>query len=245
MNILIAEDNLMIQHLHRALMKSWGFDFDMASDGLEAIELVEKNKGLYDLCLMDIDMPRMNGIEATKVIRKISRYFPIMALTANNSYQKACYEVGMDDFAQKPCPPNDLFDRINKLTIKLYKFIIRQNDYDISEVMPVDQEYAQELRELAKKNLRKITFFDNPSRAVVVHSNVMNRISHDFNVKGQMITTFINRDSDKPSLCHLFKNSNYLLPQTMLTEEEYAAMIEKEDIDLGNYPDLSLDAEDK
>lgn len=136
MNILIEEDNLVIQSLHRELMSNWEYDFDIASDGLQAVELVKKNNGKYDFCLMDVDMPGMNGIEATKIIRKISNYFPIMALTANKAYKKICYEAGMDDFTRKPCPPNDLFNKINKLSAKLYKFITRQNGFDIIEVMP-------------------------------------------------------------------------------------------------------------
>ncbi len=113
MNILIAEDNPTIQALHRHLMNNWGYSFDIASNGLEAVRLARKNK--YDLCLMDIEMPEMNGIEATKIIRKITAYFPIMALTANDAYKKLCYEAGMDDFAVKPCLPDELFNRINKI----------------------------------------------------------------------------------------------------------------------------------
>ena len=104
--------------INRELMNEWGYHFDMASNGKEAIELVQKNNGKYDLCLMDIDMPTMNGIEATKIIRKISKYFPIMALTANASYKKACFEAGMDSFVEKPCLPDDLFRKINELSVK-------------------------------------------------------------------------------------------------------------------------------
>ena len=65
MNILIAEDNLVIQTIQEQLMESWGYSYDLASNGLEAVEYAKKNNGTYDLCLMDIDMPKMNGIEVT------------------------------------------------------------------------------------------------------------------------------------------------------------------------------------
>ncbi|MBI5185698.1 MAG: response regulator [Nitrospinae bacterium] len=56
MKILIAEDNQLLQMLDKELMKSCGYDFDMASNGREAVEHAQKNEGEYDLCLMDIDM---------------------------------------------------------------------------------------------------------------------------------------------------------------------------------------------
>lgn len=245
MNILIVEDNPMIQALNGELMRYWGYTFDVASDGIEAVALVKKNKGKYDLCLMDVEMPKMNGIEATKVIRKIANYFPIMGLTTNDTYKKACYEAGMDDFAVKPCLPEELSAKINELSVKLYKLITKPYSFGITKVMPMDKQHAEELRELAEKGLRKLTFFDSPSRAVIVHKNVINKISHDFNVKGQLLTTFINRDEDKPTLCHLFKESNYLLPQTLLMEEEYLSMLAEEDSELEYYSDLSLKAKEK
>jgi CheY-like chemotaxis protein len=122
-NILIAEDNQIIQMLLTELMSNWGYDFDMASNGIEAVEFAQKNNGKYDFCLMDVEMPKMNGIEATKIIRKTTTYFPIMAYTAkaNNDYKKACFEAGMDDFALKPYLPDDLFAKINKLSACRYR----------------------------------------------------------------------------------------------------------------------------
>ena len=244
-NVLIVEDDLILQTLHKRIMNKWQFNFDMATNGLEAVELACKNRGKYDICLMDIDMPKMNGIEATKIIRKMTNYFPIIALTANDNYKKACYDAGMDDFAVKPCFTGELFYKINRLSIKLYKFITGPNGFGISEVMPMDKQHAEELRELADKDLRKLMLFNNPTHALIVHKNIMNKISHDFNVKGQLLSTFINRDEDKPTLCHLFKESNNLLPQTLLTEDEYAAMMASEDQDLNNYQHLSLKEEKK
>ncbi len=114
MNILIAEDNPTIQMLHHELMDDWGYDFDLAAGGMDAVEYARRNNGKYDLCLMDIDMPRMNGIEATKIIRDAVEYFPILALTSNADYKRPCLEAGMDDFTVKPCLPADLFSKINE-----------------------------------------------------------------------------------------------------------------------------------
>ena len=66
MNILIAEDNTDIQALTGSYLDMWGFEYDMASDGQEAVKLAKANEGKYDICLMDIDMPKMNGLAEIK-----------------------------------------------------------------------------------------------------------------------------------------------------------------------------------
>ncbi len=115
MNILIAEDNLIVQLLYQQLMEDWCYSFDMASNGIEAVELALKNK--YDLCLMDIEMPEMDGIEASRIIRRVSHYFPIIGLATNGCYKKNCYDAGIDYFAIKPCLTDNLFSKINTLFI--------------------------------------------------------------------------------------------------------------------------------
>lgn len=101
MKILIAEDDSILQTLAGKLMNHWGFDFDMASNGLEAVEKAQMHEGEYDLCLMDIDMPRTNGLEATKIIRRKLKYFPIMAVTGNLQVKQKYLEIGMDDYFNK------------------------------------------------------------------------------------------------------------------------------------------------
>ncbi|MGL6160347.1 response regulator [Microbulbifer sp.] len=69
MNILIAEDTPIIQRLYQSLMENWGFN-DIAINGQEAVEYAKNNSKKYDLCLMDVDMPIMNGLDAARIIRK-------------------------------------------------------------------------------------------------------------------------------------------------------------------------------
>lgn len=70
-------------------------------------------------------------------------------------------------------------------------------------------------------------------------------ISHDFNVKRQLMTTFINRDPDKQTRCELYKESGYLMPQTYLTEEECDNLIQLEDTELEKYPEPAFKREDE
>lgn len=106
LSILVAEDNPTNQMLIKAILKKLGHESLIANNGLEAVEMVQGDKPV-DLILMDLNMPEMGGIEATKVIRDLSSdiaNIPIVALTANafDSAHKEVFEAGMNDFLTKP-----------------------------------------------------------------------------------------------------------------------------------------------
>jgi len=241
MNILIAEDCSIVQMINEELMKDWGYNFDMAANGVEAVEFAKRNSGKYDLCLMDIDMPKMNGIEATKIIRKITNYFPILALTANDDYKKACFDAGMDGFAVKPCLPDDLFAKINELSVKLYKYIVKPNGFGITEVMPMDQKHAQEIKKLKEKGLVKVSFGTNV-KDLVLHENATNKISHDFNAKGQLISVFLNHDPEKPTRCELYKEYCHIT-QTYVDDVDYDTEAAQEKEEMKQYKTRTLKPE--
>lgn len=107
LNILVAEDNELNQKLITRLLKSRGHKSIVSENGLEAIEALQKEK--FDLILMDIQMPEMDGIQATEHIRadKSGDYnpkIPIVAVTAYafNEDRERCFRAGMDDFIPKP-----------------------------------------------------------------------------------------------------------------------------------------------
>src|SRR4051812_38698396 len=99
--ILLAEDVELNQYLARHMMEAWGFEVDVAENGKEALLLVQQNS--YDLVLMDIQMPEMDGVEATRQIRLIKDAgkagIRIVALTANalKGDRERFLEAGMDD----------------------------------------------------------------------------------------------------------------------------------------------------
>ena len=119
MRILLVEDNHINQMVAQNLLVKYGFQLDIANHGLEAIQRMERQD--YDLVLMDVQMPEMNGLEATKYIR--SKFtqpkcdVKIMAMTASVLKREIdiCLEAGMDDYIPKPYDPDELFQKIIRL----------------------------------------------------------------------------------------------------------------------------------
>ena len=112
--ILVVEDNLINQQLILAILKSLGFAAELASDGKQALEKISNQE--FDLIFMDCQMPVMDGLEATKEIRKSNADLAIIALTANAYKQtkEACFEAGMTDFLTKPVKDEDIAMVIKK-----------------------------------------------------------------------------------------------------------------------------------
>jgi signal transduction histidine kinase/CheY-like chemotaxis protein len=119
LKILIAEDNQMNILLMRKLLSKWNITPDFAENGADAIAAFETKD--YDLILMDIHMPIMDGYETTKMIRKHSDHtkanIPIIALTASVAMdlRNKINEIGIDDFISKPFNPTDLKEKLEAI----------------------------------------------------------------------------------------------------------------------------------
>jgi CheY-like chemotaxis protein len=113
LSILVAEDNVVSQRLVTALLKERGHAVTLAGNGLEVLRLVEERD--FDLVLMDIQMPEMDGLQATAEIRyregqQKGRHLPIVAMTAHAMAgdRERCLESGMDGYIAKPIHPGEL-----------------------------------------------------------------------------------------------------------------------------------------
>lgn len=120
LQILLAEDNLINQKLAKRLLEKRGHHVVVAGDGKAALEVFDQER--FDLVLMDIQMPEMDGFEATKMIRereaKLKEKTPILAMTAHalNGDQERCIEAGMDGYLSKPIKIGEMMEMIREVT---------------------------------------------------------------------------------------------------------------------------------
>lgn len=116
MNILVAEDNQLNQQLFSAFIRRIGWTYTVVANGLQAVESCRKYD--FDAILMDIDMPVLDGIEATRFIRKFNTEIPIIAITAYDEehIRNESYNAGMNDFLAKPCSKEDILITVTRCT---------------------------------------------------------------------------------------------------------------------------------
>jgi PAS domain S-box-containing protein len=117
--ILLAEDNIINQLVAQGILKKMGLQVDIVANGAEAVKALAKNP--YDLVLMDVQMPEMNGFEATEQIRNPQsavayHEIPVIAMTAHaiQGYRERCLEAGMNDYITKPIDPKALSEMLDK-----------------------------------------------------------------------------------------------------------------------------------
>jgi len=111
--VLIVEDNILNQKLVAFMIKGWGLTYRTCNNGKEAIQALQEDK--FDLVLMDIEMPEMNGYEATSYIRNVLKLdIPVIATTAHESAEERekCQLSGMNDYLQKPIKESELLQTI-------------------------------------------------------------------------------------------------------------------------------------
>ncbi|MEO0551552.1 MAG: ATP-binding protein [Bacteroidota bacterium] len=138
--VLLVEDNDINRLYALNILKKWNCQIDQAENGYTALEKLKTNE--YDIILMDVQMPIMDGYEATKTIRKTfptaKNAIPIIALTANaiKGDNEKCLEIGMNDYLSKPFQPESLFDVMSK-------FIDEQEKPESDQLKIVDLTYLK------------------------------------------------------------------------------------------------------
>jgi len=115
LRVLLAEDDTINQKLIVKMLSLPDYKLDIAVNGKEAIEMVKNHN--YDIIMMDMQMPVMDGIAATQAIRRMGINLPIIALTANAlaQHRRACLDAGMNEYITKPVQSKDLYAAIQKL----------------------------------------------------------------------------------------------------------------------------------
>lgn len=138
--ILVAEDNLINQDVIQGYLGNFDFEIDLTNDGQECLEKFKTN--FYDLVLMDINMPNMNGYEATKEIRKIETKIPIIALSANARDEDISYSLSqkMNAHIVKPIEFKALYKTLCEFLPKSKKGVYKpqKEELDLSTVAKLD-----------------------------------------------------------------------------------------------------------
>ena len=118
--ILLAEDEPINQEVSRGLLEDVGLTVELAEDGVQAVAMAKRTH--YDLILMDMQMPNLNGVDATRAIRALpgGERTPILAMTANafDEDRQVCLAAGMNDHIGKPVDPDVLFETLLKWLVQ-------------------------------------------------------------------------------------------------------------------------------
>ena len=137
LRVLLAEDNPINQKLAVVLLQKAGYSVDAVENGAQALERVQTNP--YSVVLMDVQMPEMDGLEATRKIRELEeatgQHIPIIAMTAHamQGDRERCLEAGMDDYVSKPLEPKVLFNVLDRWTQTELELEEEVQDYSSSE----------------------------------------------------------------------------------------------------------------
>jgi PAS domain S-box-containing protein len=185
-SILLVEDNEINQQVAMELLENEDFMVSLAENGKEAVEAVDNWD--YDIILMDIQMPEMDGYQATREIRKNPKFkeLPIVAMTANAMAgdREKCIEVGMNDHVSKPIDPNELYDTLARY-IKPQDNEIEHAEPDVSaepepdipdEIPGINIEDGL-MRTAGKKSLYRrllVQFYENYGNAVAEIRELLN-----------------------------------------------------------------------
>lgn len=213
LRLLVCEDNSVNIKLIKAIFKNKNINIEIAENGKIAIELLKRINKKFDLILMDIQMPEMNGFETTKYIRNIMNLnIPIIGFSASTSEieRNYCFEIGMNDYILKSFGGNEIFDKLDNFvnTNKIYEEDLNGNDNINSSVVNTSIRGLSEnnINHTHKKssNLLKI----NKTLKNRFDSNLKNKAKANFNNKNKNINN-INQESGGLRSKAPIKEKNY------------------------------------
>jgi len=186
--ILLVEDNIINQEIFVGLLKNSGIKIDIANNGVEAIKMYEANENKYELIFMDLQMPIMDGFEATKIIREESKDIPIIALTANamNEDIARTKALGMQEHLNKPIEIDKIYATLLKyISQKLHVqdgSLANKEDTDIPPFKNIDTtiglKYLANNKNLYLKILHAFYYDYKDLQLETLHQQELERVAH-------------------------------------------------------------------
>lgn len=233
--ILLVEDNKLNQILATAMLKNWGAEVVVAGNGQIAVEIMEK--GNFDIILMDIQMPVMDGLTASKIIREnLKSTIPILALSANvlKGIAEKCEESGMQGYISKPYEAEDVIEKIiyqvtkNKtesLATSIQDVVVADTSH-LKKMIGSDQ---KELNNMVAKFLQIIPAYVEELNAAYSANDMeaLAMASHKIKSSIDLVASQVMRDVIA-KICHISKSGSSIneVKQLVIDFNSYYKMLE-------------------
>jgi two-component system sensor histidine kinase/response regulator len=225
--ILLAEDNLINQKVTIKILNAFGFNVTAVNDGQEAVNELENRN--YDLILMDLKMPNVDGFSATKRIRQMKNsksVIPIIALTAHALLgdKEKCLNAGMTDYIAKPISGQDLVKKIDILL-----------DIRVEETVQHQEEQSKRKNELLdRERLKTISLGDHE-----FEKDLLSSYMSDLDQKLKNLNELIASDDIKKivEIAHSIKGSSYSIGAVKIGDEAFAIELSGKNNDWLNVSD--------
>ncbi|MEJ1343481.1 MAG: response regulator [Candidatus Sedimenticola sp. (ex Thyasira tokunagai)] len=210
LQVLLVDDNAINLEVAKELLESIGLLVDTAENGRLALESIHSKR--YELVLMDMQMPEMDGLEATRMVRQMPKLsnLPVLAMTANiyKEDREACLDAGMNDFVSKPVNPSDLFSVLSKWLPEQDKKTVSPITDDSVPVPPANG--ISKLEQLAtnegvnvERGLRNVNGKEATYLRLLDQLDAIN--GYDWELIGKQIA--INDREEAMKICHTLKGS--------------------------------------
>lgn len=200
LHVLLVEDNRANQEIAKGFLTRWGISVDLANNGEEALDKIVSKA--YDLMIIDVRMPVMDGYEATRQIRAMNdeyfRKLPIIALTASTLLESRSKmeRSGMNEIVSKPFDPEDLFEKVNRLGKKSLRKLLAKKSPAISTEKPKGKPFAllhellggdeEKVRMIADMAIKSIVEGIEGTRAMMIEKDRERAYDHLHKMKSNL-----------------------------------------------------------
>ncbi len=180
--VLLVEDNKFNQFIAQAILEKWGAEIQISENGEQAVDRLRKES--FDLILMDLQMPVMDGITATTIIRKeLGLDTPILALTANVlvGVIERCEQAGMQGYVSKPIDEDELFEKIISV------ISLKPDPVELADIMPLAKIFNNDpkmIEDLIRKFLEVMPTYVNDLKIAAQNRDIIAIEAHSHKIKG-------------------------------------------------------------